>query len=124
MPRPRSDDSHHSWWLTGLKKAGLKPMRIHDLRHTAASLMVHAHANVRAVSRQLGHKSVAMTLDIYSDLFDDDLDLVGDAMSRMLEEESVSLLFHPDITKDAETLQSLGKRDGNQRVQIPPARPK
>jgi integrase len=107
MPRPRSDASHHSWWLNALKTAGLKPMRLHDLRHTAASLMVHSGANVRAVSRQLGHKSVAMTLDIYSDLFDDDLDLVGDAMSEMLEKESVSLLFHPDISTVSKTLEPL-----------------
>jgi integrase len=101
MSQPRSDASHRSWWLTGLKKAGLKPMRLHDLRHTAASLMVHSGANVRAVSRQLGHKSVAMTLDIYSDLFDDDLDLVGDAMSKMLEKENVGTDWSRDFTPAA-----------------------
>lgn len=51
---------------------------IHDLRHTAASLAVKAGGNVKAVQRMLGHASAAMTLDRYSDLFDDDLDaLVG-----------------------------------------------
>ena len=53
----------------------------HDLRHTAASLAISAGANVKAVQRMLGHKSAAMTLDVYSDLFDDDLDAVGDALS-------------------------------------------
>ncbi len=36
--------------------------------------MVQSGANVKTVQRQLGHKSAAMTLDVYADLFDDDLD--------------------------------------------------
>ncbi|HJQ87338.1 MAG TPA: tyrosine-type recombinase/integrase, partial [Propionibacteriaceae bacterium] len=54
--------------------AGLTP---HELRHTAASLAVSAGANVKAVQRMLGHASAAMTLDVYSGLFDDDLDGVA-----------------------------------------------
>lgn len=53
----------------------------HDLRHTAASLAVSSGANVKAVQRMLGHASAAMTLDVYADLFDDDLDAVAKAMS-------------------------------------------
>ena len=55
---------------------------IHDLRHTAASLSVAAGANVKAVQRMLGHASAAMTLDVYADLFDDDLDAVGAALDQ------------------------------------------
>ena len=54
----------------------------HSLRHTAASLAVKSGANVKAVQRMLGHASAAMTLDTYADLFDDDLDDVGDALDR------------------------------------------
>jgi len=49
------------------------------LRHTAASLAISAGANVKVVQRMLGHASAAMTLDVYSDLFADDLDAVADA---------------------------------------------
>lgn len=49
----------------------------HDLRHTAASLAVSAGANVKVVQRMLGHASAAMTLDVYADLFDDDLNGVA-----------------------------------------------
>lgn len=52
----------------------------HGLRHVAAGLMVSAGANVKAVQRQLGHASAAMTLDVYSALFDDDLEAVGARM--------------------------------------------
>jgi integrase len=55
---------------------------IHDLRHTVASLAVSAGANVKAVQRVLGHASAAMTLDVYADLFDDDLDAVAAALNK------------------------------------------
>jgi integrase len=59
----------------------------HDLRHTAASLAISAGANVKAVQRMLGHAKASMTLDVYADLFDDDLDSVAnrlDARSSLL----------------------------------------
>jgi integrase len=49
----------------------------HDLRHTAASLAISAGANVKAVQRMLGHAKASMTLDVYADLFDSDLDAVA-----------------------------------------------
>jgi len=68
------------------RAAGLEGLTPHELRHTAASLAVSAAANVKAVQRMLGHASAAMTLDVYSGLFDDDLDAVAerlDAASRV-----------------------------------------
>lgn len=56
----------------------------HDLRHTAASLAVSAGANVKAVQKMLGHKSAAMTLDTYADLFDRDAEAVADAHDQRL----------------------------------------
>lgn len=52
----------------------------HALRHTAASLAISAGANVKVVQRMLGHASAAMTLDVYADLFDDDLTGVADKL--------------------------------------------
>jgi ABC-2 type transport system ATP-binding protein len=46
----------------------------------AASLLVASGANVKAVQRMLGHASAAMTLDVYSGLFDDDLGALADRM--------------------------------------------
>ena len=56
---------------------GLEGLTQHELKHTAASLAVSAGANVKVVQRMLGHASAAMTRDVYSDLFDDDLDAVA-----------------------------------------------
>lgn len=63
-----------SWFLAGLRTAGIERLTPHDLRHTAASLAISSGANVKAVQAMLGHKSAAMTLDTYADLFPDDLD--------------------------------------------------
>ena len=64
------------------RRAGLDGLTPHELRHTAASLAVSAGANVKAVQRLLGHASAAMTLDVYSGLFDDDLDAVADRLDE------------------------------------------
>ena len=37
-------------------------------------------ANPKVIQRMMGHKSAAMTLDVYADLFEDDLDLVADRL--------------------------------------------
>lgn len=49
------------------------PPTFHNLRHTAVSLAISAGANIKVVQRIAGHKSATMTLDVYGDLFDDDL---------------------------------------------------
>ncbi|WP_168929745.1 site-specific integrase [Nocardioides sp. GY 10127] len=68
-------------YAPALKAVGLEGLRIHDLRHTAASLAVQSGANVKAVQRMLGHSTAAMTLDVYADLFDDDLDQVAERLN-------------------------------------------
>lgn len=77
-------------WLSGAvercQKADKTFPRItaHDLRHTAASLAISAAANPKVVQRMLGHKSAAMTLDVYADLFESDLDGVADRLENFV----------------------------------------
>jgi site-specific recombinase XerC len=58
---------------------GCGGVRLHDLRHTCASLAIRSGANVKVVQRLLGHKTATLTLDRYGHLFPDDLDAVADA---------------------------------------------
>jgi integrase len=52
-------------------------LRLYDLRHTAASLMIRQGASVKAVQRQLGHATASITLDVYGHLFPDELDALA-----------------------------------------------
>ncbi|MEV4954024.1 tyrosine-type recombinase/integrase [Paenarthrobacter nitroguajacolicus] len=61
----------------------------HDLRHAKGSRAISTGANVKSVQRMLGHASAAMTLDVYADLFDDDLDTVAEALSEMRAEHLI-----------------------------------
>jgi integrase len=54
-----------------LKKAKLPHVRFHDLRHTAASLMNFEGVALKTISKILGHSSIAITADIYTDVFDE-----------------------------------------------------
>jgi integrase len=49
-----------------LRSAGLPNIRLYDLRHTAATLALAAGVSPKIVSEQLGHASVAFTLEVYS----------------------------------------------------------
>ena len=48
------------------KAAGFTGIRLHDLRHTHASLMMKAGANPKVVPERFGHSSISVTMDIYS----------------------------------------------------------
>ena len=50
------------------KAAGLRAIRLHDLRHGQASLMLAADVPLAVVSKRLGHSSIALTADTYSHL--------------------------------------------------------
>ena len=83
--RGGTSDASRAWFVAARNRAGIEHMTIHDLRHTAASLAIAAGANVKAVQNMLGHSSAAMTLDVYADLFDDDLDAVAAAFDDAVE---------------------------------------
>ena len=50
----------------GLERAGLPRLRIHDLRHTAATHLLTKHVHPKVVQELLGHSTIAITLDTYS----------------------------------------------------------
>jgi integrase len=54
-----------------LEQAALPRVRFHDLRHTAATLLLASRVNPKVVSEMLGHATVAITLDIYSHVLPD-----------------------------------------------------
>lgn len=86
-------ESEHGGWLTlgqaryKFQKAvkavdGVDGVRLHDLRHTCASLSIRAGANVKVLQKLMGHKTATLTLDRYGHLFPDDLDAVAAALDQ------------------------------------------
>jgi len=76
-------------WAPAVVRASLPPaLRIHDMRHTAASLLINAGVPMKSVQDHLGHSSITVTMDRYAHLYPETRkhiatvldDLIGDAM--------------------------------------------
>ena len=70
-------------WNPAVNAAGVAPLRLHDLRHTCASLAIAAGADVKVLQRMLGHASAALTLDRYGHLFPGQALSVADRLDAM-----------------------------------------
>jgi integrase len=76
-----------------IKKANIKKIRLHDLRHTHATMMLQANVNPKIVSERLGHANIGITLDIYSHV------LPGMQEAAV---EKFEKLFEPDKSQNIE----------------------
>ena len=63
-----------------LKDAGLPDVRFHDLRHSAATILLSMGVPAKVVQEILGHSQISMTMDIYSHVLPD---MQQDAMAKM-----------------------------------------
>ena len=68
-----------SWRAAGLPEA----LRLYDLRHTCASLLIAQGASVKAVQAQLGHTTASITLDTYGHLFPSELEALADRLEQV-----------------------------------------
>jgi len=59
-------ESVSRYWRQAVKKSLLPPIRLHDLRHTHATLALQAGIHPKVVSERLGHATISITLDTYS----------------------------------------------------------
>jgi integrase len=57
-------------------------LRVYDLRHTCASLLIAEGASIKAVQAQLGHKAASMTLHLYGHLFPDETERLAERMAQ------------------------------------------
>ncbi len=62
---PRSSHMDYNDWQRALKLCGIAPHRLHDARHTAATLMYSQGIGIETISRALGHSSSAITSRLY-----------------------------------------------------------
>jgi integrase len=72
----------------------LKPIGLHDARHAAASVLIAAGVNVKALSTYMGHASITVTLDRYSHLFPGNEDEAAGLVDAYLERAGAAV---PDL---------------------------
>jgi integrase len=70
-------------WRVAIVKIDRPKMRVHDLRHTYASLARRAGADLRLLQKTMGHASITVTAHVYADLYDDELDDVASALDAL-----------------------------------------
>jgi integrase len=66
------------------QKAGLPQIRVHDLRHTMATLLLKSGTNVKVVQERLGHGQVQVTLNTYAHVLPSMQDAAADTMDQLL----------------------------------------
>lgn len=72
------------------KLAGVKQIRIHDFRHSCASLLIYKGANINTVSKFLGHTKIEETLNTYTHLYKNALTDIISLIDDMNEARSQS----------------------------------
>lgn len=81
--RPLAPSTVDHNFAAAIKKAGVKQIRIHDLRHSCASLLISQNISVVGVSRRLGHKNIEQTLNTYAHLMPDDQIRIQNALEGL-----------------------------------------
>ena len=64
--KPLLPDTVSHAWVKIVKRVGLKHFRLHDARHTHASLLLKQNVHPKVVQERLGHATISTTLDLYS----------------------------------------------------------
>ena len=76
--------------------AGVKQIRVHDLRHSHASLLINMGCSPLEVAHRLGHENPAMTLNIYSHMFESKQNEIADKLDN-IHAESIKCVSIEDI---------------------------
>lgn len=80
---PMTNQSLTRGSILASKRAGLQPVKFHDLRHTCASLLIAQGFEPKAIQRYMGHSSIRMTYDVYGHLFPEADDPLAAGMGEL-----------------------------------------
>jgi integrase len=81
----RLSNFRHRVWYPALRGTELEGVRIHDLRHTGASILINQGLHPKIVQQHLGHSSIVVTMDRYGHLYPSDNERVQDALDAAFE---------------------------------------
>ena len=101
----RLSNFRHRVWYPAIKGTDLEGLRIHDLRHTAASILINQGLHPKIVQQHLGHSSIVVTMDRYGHLYPSDNERVQDALDAAFETGLVALNT-PTIDSEADQMQT------------------
>lgn len=87
-------------FIAVLAEAGLPEVRFHDLRHSAASLMLNHGVPVLVVSKILGHANPSITMNVYAHLYSESVGVAGQLMDELVTPLQVE--FAPAQAAEAE----------------------
>ncbi len=112
------DNLYHRYFLPVLTKAGIRKIRLHDLRHTFGSLLIQNGASIVYVKEQMGHSSIQVTVDTYGHLipganvsFVDTLDVIPEGDEKTSPHQSASpaqQAVESDMDISAEVIDKIG----------------
>lgn len=81
--RVMSDALLKQAWMHARNRAAVAGLTMHHLRHFYASVLIRAGLSVKEVSKRLGHKNAAMTLNVYTGLWPEDDDRTREAIDQL-----------------------------------------
>lgn len=119
---PNLDGRPMSYWNLmargfhpALKRAGIRRIRFHDLRHTYASLMISNGEDIVSVSRLMGHANASFTFNVYCHMLPRKRNPIGDRLA--------SLVFGSKMQADRDAVKdTLDTREGEINPAAPPTR--
>lgn len=93
-------------WLPAIEDAGLSPLRVHDLRHTAIAFWIYAGAHVREIATRAGHTSASVVLDRYGHIFPESDVRLRETL------EAMATSSRPSVprTRDADVIPLVGRK--------------
>ena len=94
-------------FIPALLKSEVKKIRIHDLRHSAASIAISAGATPNMVKEMLGHSDVQLTMRVYAHIFEADREKVAANVNRAVNEVHEMCIDPLQIEEEAQS------REGN-----------
>jgi integrase len=90
---PRVTQFRNRVWYPAVAASVGKPCRFHDLRHTAAALLIRKGVHPLVIQQRLGHASIRTTLDVYGHVFEGLDAAAAEALDRTLGERAVGLAW-------------------------------
>jgi hypothetical protein len=103
-------------FLPILKRAALPVVRVYDLRHTAAPLLLASDVNIKVVSERLGHQTIGITLDHYAHALPSMQQRAVAAVEKLFGEESgtdsCAAVARPEVSSvvNQSRIKTLGRK--------------